>query len=69
MKKFIIRASETVYYWKEVRARDIVYYMIEIESESEEKIKDLIRSGDVMFDNEDIVDEGDFELVDIEEIK
>jgi len=52
-----------------VRARDIVYYMIEIESESEEKIKDLIRSGDVMFDNEDIVDEGDFELVDIEEIK
>ena len=57
MKKYRVTASE------------IVYYMKNVESENEEELRSLIQSGDVMFDNEDIVDGGDFELVDIEEIK
>jgi hypothetical protein len=57
MKKYQIYASE------------IVYYMKDIESESEEELRSLIQSGDVMFDSKDIVDGGDFELINIEEIK
>ena len=57
MKKYIVYASE------------IVYYMKNVESENEEELRSLIQSGDVMFDNEDIVDGRDFELVEIEEIK
>ena len=57
MKKYRVTASE------------IVYYMKNVESENEEELRSLIQSGDVMFDNEDIVDGGDFELVDIEEIE
>ena len=57
MKKYIVYASE------------IVYYMKNVESENEEELRSLIQSGDVMFDKEDIVDGGDFELIDIEEIE
>jgi hypothetical protein len=57
MKKYRVYASE------------IVYYMKNVEFENEEELRSLIQSGDVMFDNEDIVDGGDFELVDIEEIE
>ena len=57
MKKYIVYASE------------IVYYMKNVESENEEELRSLIQSGDVMFDNEDIVDGGDFELINIEEIE
>ena len=57
MKKYRVYASE------------IVYYMKNVESENEEELRSLIQSGDVMFDSEDIVDGGDFELIDIEEIE
>ena len=57
MKKYRVYASE------------IVYYMKNVESENEEELRSLIQSGDVMFDNEDIVDGRDFELVEIEEIE
>ena len=57
MKKYRVYASE------------IIYYMKNVESENEEELRSLIQSGDVMFDNEDIVDGGDFELVNIEEIE
>ena len=57
MKKYRVTASE------------IVYYMKNVESENEEELRSLIQSGDVMFDNEDIVDGGDFELINIEEIE
>ena len=52
-----------------IHANEIVYYMKDVESESEEELRSLSQSGDVMFDNEDIVDGGDFELVNIEEIE
>ena len=57
MKKYRVYASE------------IVYYIKNVESENEEELRSLIQSGDVMFDNEDIVDGGDFELINIEEIE
>jgi hypothetical protein len=57
MKKYIVYANE------------IVYYMKNVESENEEELRSLIQSGDVVFDNEDIVDARDFELVEIEEIE
>jgi hypothetical protein len=58
MKKFIIRASETVYYWKEVQAN------------SEQELRNDISAGEVLFENDDIVEGDHFELLDItEEIK
>ena len=57
MKKYRVYASE------------IVYYMKNVESENEEELRSLIQSGDVMFDEEDIVDGRDFELINIEEIE
>ena len=57
MPKFVVRASETVYYWKEV------------EAESEEQVRDLIFSGDVDFDYGDITEGDYFEILDIEEEK
>ena len=56
MKKFIIRASETVYYWKEIQAN------------SKEELGDDISRGEILFDNDDIVEGDHFELIDIEEI-
>jgi len=55
MKKFIIRASETVYYWKEVQAN------------SEQELKDEISKGEILFNNNDIVEGDHFELIDIQE--
>jgi len=55
MKKFIIRASETVYYWKEIQAN------------SKEELGDDISRGEILFDNDDIVEGDDFELIDIQE--
>ena len=43
-KKYVIRASETVYYWKE------------IEAESESEIYEQLGSGDLFFTNDDITD-------------
>ena len=57
MPKYVIRASETVYYWKEV------------EADSEEQVRDLIFSGDVDFDYGDITDGDYFQIEDIAEEK
>lgn len=57
MKKFIITASETVYYWKE------------IEAENEQQIYDLIHKGDLYFDNNDITEADHFDIHSIQEIK
>ena len=57
MPKFVITASETVYYWKEV------------EAESEEEIREMIFNGEIDFEYGDITDGGNFEIGDIEEEK
>lgn len=56
MKKYTIYASETVYYMKEV------------EAESEKQARDMVFDGEIAFDLEDIYDGRDFEVRDIEEI-
>ena len=57
MPKFIVTASETVYYWKEV------------EAESEEQIRKMIFNGEIDFEYGDITDGANFEIGDIEEEK
>lgn len=57
MPKFIVFASERVYYMKEV------------EAESADQIRDMIYDGEVDFDYGDITDGGDFTIGDIEEIE
>ena len=55
MAKFIIQASETVFYWKEV------------EAESLDKLRDSISMGEVYIDSNDITDGDDFQIQSIEE--
>jgi hypothetical protein len=57
MPKFIVRAKETVYYWKEVEAR------------SESEVIRLLECHDIEFDTGDISDSEDFQTLDIEEEK
>jgi hypothetical protein len=57
MPKFIVRAKETVYYWKEVEAR------------SESEVIRLIECHDIEFDIGDISDTEDFKMLEIEQEK
>ncbi len=57
MKKYILHASE------------IVYYQLEVEAESEAEARDLLYQGQVDFDHSDITDYEDFNLNRVEEIK
>jgi hypothetical protein len=56
MAKFLLRASETIYYIKEV------------EASSEEEARDMVFAGDVDFGNEDIETGEYFSLDYVEEI-
>lgn len=56
MAKFLLRASETVYYIKEVEAN------------SEEEARDMVFAGDVDFGNEDIETGEHFSLDYVEEV-
>lgn len=56
-KKFIITASETVYYWKEV------------EAESESEVYDLISQGYLYFTNDDITEADHFDIHSIQEVE
>lgn len=57
MPKYIIQASETVYYWKEV------------EADSEEHAREMVFHGEVDFDYGDITDGDYFQIEDIAEEK
>jgi len=57
MPKFIVRAKETVYYFKEVEAR------------SEAEVIRLIECHDIEFDTGDISDAEDFKMLEIEQEK
>jgi hypothetical protein len=56
MTKFLLRASETIYYIKEVDAN------------SEEEARDMVFSGDVYFGNDDIETGEHFSLDYVEEV-
>lgn len=55
MRKYIVTASEVVYYLKTV------------EAESEEKVKQMIFDGELDFDFGDVSDALDFQISDIRE--
>lgn len=57
MPKFIITASETIFYWKEV------------EADSEEQVRERIFDGEIDFDYGDVHDGDHFEVIDIIEEK
>jgi hypothetical protein len=45
-----------------VMAREIIYYEKTIECESEEELRDLLRMGEIMFNDRDISFSDNFEL-------
>ena len=51
-----------------VRAQETVYYMVEVEAESADAVRDLITEGDIEFSSEDIVDGDDFNLMSVEPV-
>jgi hypothetical protein len=51
-----------------VMAHETVYYMVEVEAESADAVRDLITEGDVEFSSEDIVDGDDFNLMSVEPV-
>ena len=55
MKTFCVTAKETIYYTKFVQC------------ESEEQLKKLLQTGDILFDHQEITDNDDFEICDIEQ--
>jgi hypothetical protein len=51
-----------------VMAQEIVYYMIEVDAESAQAIRDDFEEGELNFGNEDIVDGEDLNLLSIEPV-
>jgi len=49
-----------------VMARETVYYLIDVEAESEQAIRDDFTVGNLDFNNKDIVDGEDFNLLSVE---
>ena len=56
MKNFRITAKETIYYTEFVQC------------ESEEQLKKLLQTGDIIFEHQEITDNNDFEICEIEEM-
>jgi hypothetical protein len=51
-----------------VMAQETVYYMIEVEAESEQAVRDDFAEGNLGFDGTDVVDGEDFNLFSIEPV-
>ena len=51
-----------------VMAQETVYYMIEVEAESAQAIRDDFEEGELNFGNEDIIDGDDLNLLSIEPV-
>ena len=49
-----------------VMAHETVYYLIEVEAESEDEVKGLVTEGEIEFASEDIVDGDNFNLMSVE---
>jgi hypothetical protein len=50
-------------------ASERVYYVLDVEAESEDEARDLLYQGEVDFDYKDIAGGGEFNLDKVEEIK
>lgn len=51
-----------------VMAQETVYYMIEVEAESEQAVRDDFTEGNLDFNHTDIIDGDDFNLLSIEPV-
>jgi hypothetical protein len=51
-----------------VMAQETVYYMIEVEAESAQAVRDDFEEGELNFGNEDIIDGDDLNLLSIEPV-
>ena len=51
-----------------VMAQETVYYMVEVEAESADAVRDSITEGDVEFSSDDIVDGDNFNLMSFEPV-
>jgi hypothetical protein len=49
-------------------AHETVYYMVEVEAESADAVRDSITEGDIEFSSEDIVDGDNFNLMSVEPV-
>ena len=49
-------------------ASETVYYIVDVEAESEDEARDLVYQGEVDFDYKDITDGGEFNLDRVEEL-
>ncbi len=49
-----------------VMAHQTVYYMVEVEAESADAVKESVTAGDIEFFSEDIVDGDNFNLMSVE---
>ena len=52
-----------------VTAREVVYYLREVEAENEEQVQQMVFDGELDFDFGDVSDSFDFEIVNINEEK
>ena len=52
-----------------VTAREVVYYLREVEAENEEQVQKMVFDGELDFDFGDVSDSFDFEIVNINEEK
>ena len=51
-----------------VMAHETVYYMVEVEAESADAVRDSITLGEIEFSSEDIVDGDNFNLMSVEPV-
>jgi len=51
-----------------VMAQETVYYMIEVEAESAQAVRDDFEAGNLNFDSKDIVDGEDLNLLSVEPV-
>jgi hypothetical protein len=51
-----------------VMAQETVYYMVEVEAESADAVRDSVTEGDIEFSSDDIVDGDDFNLMSVEPV-
>jgi hypothetical protein len=49
-----------------VMAHETVYYMVEVEAESEDAVKESVTAGDIEFSSADIVDGDNFNIMSVE---
>jgi hypothetical protein len=66
--KSVLTTKETVMPKFRVMAHETVYYMVEVEAESADAVRDSITEGEIEFSSENIVDGDNFNLMSVEPV-